>query len=351
MSFRDNLLHLRASRNMTQEQLAVQLGVSRQSVTKWESERSYPEMDKLIKLCQLFDCTLDELVQGDLTGRASAPASAVAPNARPADVFGYDEIMRRFASRISGGVMAIILGVALLTMIFGISDAIVGDGAASLRNLLGAAALLCLFAGIVVGLWLIVPASMAHSQFVREHPYIEDFYTTEQKARARTAFSYECIGGIAAILCGIIVVVVLGDTRYEEAAGVPAMLALIAVGVRFIIHGAMTLSRTNVAEYNRGAAEVLESYEIAAADIPPERKQELLDAHAVEKRVGAVCGAIMMVATIVALLLLFGSVATGLDDYSHGLISLFWLPWPIGGLLCGVVALLMKGFGIGVSKA
>ena len=73
MSFRDNLQHLRATRNMTQEQLAMLVGVSRQSVTKWEAERAYPEMDKLIKLTQIFDCTLDELVSGDLTGRAKEP--------------------------------------------------------------------------------------------------------------------------------------------------------------------------------------------------------------------------------------------------------------------------------------
>lgn len=69
MSFRDNLQHLRATRNLTQEQLAMLLGVSRQSVSKWEAERAYPEMDKLLKLCDLFGCTLDELVSGDLTGR------------------------------------------------------------------------------------------------------------------------------------------------------------------------------------------------------------------------------------------------------------------------------------------
>ena len=51
MSFRDNLQHLRASRNMTQEQLAMLLGVSRQSVSKWEAERAYPEMDKLLQAC------------------------------------------------------------------------------------------------------------------------------------------------------------------------------------------------------------------------------------------------------------------------------------------------------------
>ena len=64
MSFRENLQHLRATRGMTQENLAVLLGVSRQSVTKWESERAYPEMDKLLKICSVFDCTLDEHVQG-----------------------------------------------------------------------------------------------------------------------------------------------------------------------------------------------------------------------------------------------------------------------------------------------
>ena len=59
---------------MTQEQLALMLGVSRQSVTKWEAEKSYPEMDKLLKLCQIFDVTLDDLVQGDLTTSAPTPA-------------------------------------------------------------------------------------------------------------------------------------------------------------------------------------------------------------------------------------------------------------------------------------
>ena len=50
MSFRNNLQYLRASHSMTQEQLAMLLGVSRQSVTKWEAEKSYPEMDKLLKM-------------------------------------------------------------------------------------------------------------------------------------------------------------------------------------------------------------------------------------------------------------------------------------------------------------
>ena len=102
MSFRDNLQHLRSTRNMTQEQLAMLVGVSRQSVTKWESERAYPEMDKLIKICQIFDCSLDDLVSGDLTTREPEPTQAPVPAL--ADVCGYDEHKRKMALRISMGV-------------------------------------------------------------------------------------------------------------------------------------------------------------------------------------------------------------------------------------------------------
>ncbi len=83
MSFRDNLQHLRDTRNMTQSELAMLVGVSRQSVAKWEAEKSYPEMDKLLKLCDLFECTLDDLVRGDLTGRAPDPTRSLPEDARP----------------------------------------------------------------------------------------------------------------------------------------------------------------------------------------------------------------------------------------------------------------------------
>ena len=94
MGFRENLQHLRGTRNMTQSELAMLVGVSRQSVAKWESEKSYPEMDKLVKLCELFDCTIDGLVRGDLTGRAPEPKRSVPEDAPPVDVCGYGEHMR-----------------------------------------------------------------------------------------------------------------------------------------------------------------------------------------------------------------------------------------------------------------
>ena len=66
MSFRENLQYLRGTRNMTQEQLTMLLGVSRQAISKWESEKAYPEMDKSLMICDLFGVTLDDLVMGDV---------------------------------------------------------------------------------------------------------------------------------------------------------------------------------------------------------------------------------------------------------------------------------------------
>lgn len=65
-NFPFNLQQYRMGSGMTQEQLAEKMGVSRQTVSKWESGASYPEMEKLIALCGLFDCTLDALVRGEL---------------------------------------------------------------------------------------------------------------------------------------------------------------------------------------------------------------------------------------------------------------------------------------------
>lgn len=62
MKLADNLKRIRRENNLSQEQLAEKLGVSRQAVSKWESEQSYPEMDKVLLICKLFNYNIDELM-------------------------------------------------------------------------------------------------------------------------------------------------------------------------------------------------------------------------------------------------------------------------------------------------
>ena len=63
MNFSEKLLTLRKGMNLTQEQLAEQLYVSRQSVSKWESGQAMPELDKIVALSNLFNVTADYLLK------------------------------------------------------------------------------------------------------------------------------------------------------------------------------------------------------------------------------------------------------------------------------------------------
>ena len=65
-----NLQYLRKTNNsMTQERLAERMGVSRQTVSKWESGEAYPELPKLVELCDIFSCKLDALLREDMSAR------------------------------------------------------------------------------------------------------------------------------------------------------------------------------------------------------------------------------------------------------------------------------------------
>lgn len=78
MTLGHKLSKLRRENNYTQEQLADLLGVSRQAVSKWESDAAYPETDKLIRVSRLFDCSLDYLLKDEVeTDRKTLPGDAV----------------------------------------------------------------------------------------------------------------------------------------------------------------------------------------------------------------------------------------------------------------------------------
>ena len=52
----------RKARKMTQEELAERLNITSQAVSKWETDNSYPDLDLLCKLAEIFNCSLDELM-------------------------------------------------------------------------------------------------------------------------------------------------------------------------------------------------------------------------------------------------------------------------------------------------
>ena len=67
MKFGDNLKLIRKNKNMSQEELAEKVNVTRQSVSKWENGEAYPEMNNILELCKIFNCKINDLVHTDMS--------------------------------------------------------------------------------------------------------------------------------------------------------------------------------------------------------------------------------------------------------------------------------------------
>ena len=103
MNLSNNLITLRKKANISQEELAEKLDVSRQAISKWESGNGYPETEKLLKLCEIFNCSMDTLMKGKIEEKNNN-----------SDLNEYDKFMSSFAKYISIGVFLVLVGVTLL---------------------------------------------------------------------------------------------------------------------------------------------------------------------------------------------------------------------------------------------
>ena len=65
MSLGQILMELRKEKHLSQEEVADQLNVTRQSVSKWETDQSTPDFDKILPICELFGITTEELITGE----------------------------------------------------------------------------------------------------------------------------------------------------------------------------------------------------------------------------------------------------------------------------------------------
>lgn len=77
MSLGNKLAAARRARNLTQEQLAEKLDVTRQAVSRWESDTAYPETDKIVRMAQILEVSCDYLLQDDVDEKGTPAAPTV----------------------------------------------------------------------------------------------------------------------------------------------------------------------------------------------------------------------------------------------------------------------------------
>ena len=331
MSFADNLVYLRQHYAVTQEGLAEQLGVSRQTISKWEAGTNYPEMDKILVLCDLFHVSLDDLMRGNVSV------------AKAGDTERYDAHMNRFDLSIVIGVASILVGVGLNVLLeaFGWPS-----------NLQAVALLSC----VVIGVVILVMGSLNHGEFKRRNPTIEPRYSADVLDRFGRRYPMQIALGVGIILLDVILligltpdedIIVAGTIALEDIAIVP-FLFILALAVGILIWAGMQKSKYDLSELTYIARRADLGADLPATAIVKTPEQVRND-----RIVGVICGVIMLLATVVFLVWgfvpLFDGVGSwdGIDKFAlkdairggQGGFAVSWIAFVVGGILCGIVGL------------
>jgi len=333
MSFGNNVLFYRKKYGITQEQLAEKMEVTRQTVSRWETESAFPETEKLIRLCDLFHCDMETLVRGDAAAERSQEYKA--------NIEAYDRHMNIFTAQITSGVCLILAGISLMLFLvsFGVSE------------VMGTVVFFCF---LTVAVAIFVAGGIAHGNFMRENPKMEK-YPPERVRAFRRKMPYLISGATALVFIGVIACIAMtyrenyapsGFTvdAWENFAGA-MLLSCISVAAGIFVYSGMQSGKYDVKSYNRECLREGYTEEFNADMGMPfetsEQNRDGLDARETEwKRAvkgerisSAICGAVMLTATAIYILLGF------LGDFWHP----GWVVFPVGGVICGIVSCIVQG--------
>ncbi len=289
----ENLQYYRKREEMTQEQLAERLQVSRQTISKWESGAAYPETEKLLQLCEIFSCSMDVLM------RQNASKLAVEDNLK------HREHMEKRRKWISIGITTLISAVALVELL-------TGSGVPE-----PIADMVFMAVGIV-GILILVVQGIRHDNYKKKHPVVQAFYTKEEKESFDEKFPVRIATGIGILLMGGLIGMngeyfeeMLPFKRFSEDFYYGIFLLLAAIGVGVLAHTGLGKDKYDIEAYN---------------------KEESADRKRANEKTGVWCGCIMLTATIIFMVM----------GFMFQLWKISWVVFPIGGVLCGMVALIFQ---------
>lgn len=294
MNFGKNLQKLRKSNNMSQEQLADSLNVSRQSVSKWESGMSYPETEKTMKICEIFNCTMDELYKGNVNeDKANLKAE-------------YEKINNQNSIATAIGVGLILLGVTLTILFSGFAEM---TDAAALKERYGIIGAIALIVSIMVSIPLFIIYGTKNKNFKKQNKELDNFYTKEEITKFQNKRAMGVSIGICCIFIGVIIIIAFYGLKLvsdENTIPVAGFMALITIATSIFTYFSMQEDKYNMI-----------------------KKEGKVVKNLRERKVEKINGIIMLSATIIFLVV--GLIFTAWDKC--------WIVFPVAGLLCAIVNL------------
>lgn len=257
MILADKIADLRKKNGWSQEELAGRLGVSRQAVSKWESAVSVPDLDKIIRLSELFEVSTDYLLKDDseytVTDiasdnnaegymRGSDAADEKLYKISMEDANYYLELVKNTSPKIAFGVMLCIISPMALIWLGALSDDEGGHAVSeALAVGMGMTTLLVLVAS-AVAIFLIYGRKLEAFEFL-ETEQIELSYgvkgmVEKEKHKYENMHSRRLVIGIILCILSVVPLMVLGaayDNGMFAVLGAELLLGFVAVGVYLIV--------------------------------------------------------------------------------------------------------------------
>ncbi len=239
MILADKISQLRKAQNWSQEDLAYKLGVSRQSVSKWEQGTSIPDLDKIIKLSQIFDVSCDYLLkdQNDSVIEDEQEQETIQRfTLSLEDAVAYIQLRRKAALWMGLGVLLCIIAVIPLVILdaFTLHETV--------KNAFGLS-FLFISVGCAVGLFVLTHLRLSPYEQIYHHKelsfqYGVDGYLQKEKQAFQPKYHLFIILGIILILFAFIplfVIPAIFSKQFEEI-GIGFTIGIISIGVFLIIY-------------------------------------------------------------------------------------------------------------------
>lgn len=323
MLLAEKIMTLRKRAGWSQEELAAQLGVSRQSVSKWEGAQSVPDMQKVVQMSRLFGVTTDYLLKEELGEPEPAPAESDAPlrcvtMEQAAD---YLALRQAAAPKLALATLLCVLSPVALLLLAALSDR---PGAALSENAaagIGLCVLLVLVA-VAVAVFITCAAQVKAYAFLESEPFETAYGVTGMVRERRAAAAPEHTRGKVAgtVLCilsavPLFIAVCLNGPDLLYVAAVCLLLVLAGVGSALFVYGGV---------YQAAMDRLLEEGDY----VRPRKRQNGV--------VGAISSIYWLTVTAAYLLWTFGP---WWDTQPQDT----WILWAVAGVLYGAVMALVRG--------
>lgn len=260
MILADKIINLRKKNGWSQEELAEKLGVTRQSISKYEGAQSIPDLDKILKLSEIFGVTTDYLIKDELEEEEYAP-SQMQENESESDrsvhkvtmemANEYLQIIDWTAGKTAFATMLCILSPIVLLMLGAMSempDYHISENAAAG---IGICVLIVLIA-IAVTIFILCGMKTKKYEFMEKED-IETAYgvsgmVKEKRDAYHSMYVTQLVIGIACCICSVIPLfgtLAVSESDFYMVSAVCMLLTLVAIGTYFIVRSAAKMNAVN----------------------------------------------------------------------------------------------------------